>query len=686
MVEMDQFRQTFFEECDDCLAALEIQLMAFQAGRTDDDGIEEAFRAIHSVKGGAGAFGFTRIIAVSHEFETVLDRVRAREISLDPVLNAALLRAFDVLTDLIADERAGVESVEGQEATILAELMQFAGEDRAKRSGPEPEADDRPAPNRANEAPGSVEPRCYRIDFRPSRTMLERGNEPLLLFRELKTLGKLCVEADLSDLPSLADMDPIASYLGWTLHLETDSNREDIDEIFEFVEGDCVLEICDVEPESDRTDEAGSNALNANTVVGEPAKLQKTGARRSSVGYSSVRVDLERIDRMVDMVGEIVIAQAAILQQVDETLNETHPQLVESLQQFVRHTQNLQDGVMAIRAQPVKSIFDRMPRLVRELSQRTGKPVHLEIAGEDTEIDKTVVEKLADPLNHMIRNAIDHGIEAPEKRLAVGKSETGALHLSARQRGNQIVIELTDDGRGLDRRKIKKRALERGLISPDADLNEQETDNLIFIPGFSTADTVSDLSGRGVGMDVVNENIRRLGGRVAIRSEEGRGSKITLILPLTLAVMDGMVVRIGPTRFVVPLTSIIESLALDEKAIAHLPGHGDVLRFRNGYLRVYDLRKLFGFATCVEGRTPLLMVVETDHGEAIGLRVDEIIGQQQVVVKKIDDSVSASACVAGGSIMGNGEVALILDTGGLYALEAARWTNDGPTKPENAAA
>ena len=683
MVDMNQFRQTFFDECYDCLAALEVQLVEFQVGRAADESVEDAFRAIHSIKGGAGAFGFSRIIAVAHAFETVLDRIRNREIDLTPVLNAALLRAFDVLTDLVVDERAGLESTIDQEAAVLEELARFADGDRTDISGSTPETDPPSRSGTEGDAPETTGPRCYRIEFRPSPTMLERGNEPLLLFRELKTLGALRVEADLSGLPSLADMDPMESCLGWTLHLETDSDREAVDEIFEFVEGDCALEIRDVEPAGGGTD-VQTPMTRPKATIDEPSRPQKTDTQRPSADYSSVRVDLERVDRMVNMVGEIVIAQAAIMQQVDDALNESHPQLVESLQQFMRHTQNLQDSVMAIRAQPVKLIFGRMPRLVRELSRQTGKAVRLEITGEETEIDKTVIEKLADPLNHMIRNAIDHGIEMPEKRLAAGKPETGELRLSAQQRGSQIIIELTDDGRGLDRQAIRRKALERGLISPDADLSEQDIDNLIFRPGFSTVDTVSDISGRGVGMDVVHDNIRKLGGRVAIRSEDGKGSKITLVLPLTLAVMDGMVVRIGPTIFIVPLTSIIESLALDERAIAHLPGHGEVLRFRNAYLKVFDLRKLFGFAT-MEDRTPLLMVVETDHGEAIGLRVDEIIGQQQVVVKKIEDGVSASACVAGGSIMGNGEGALILDAGGLNSLEAARWTDERP-KPENAAA
>jgi two-component system chemotaxis sensor kinase CheA len=327
---------------------------------------------------------------------------------------------------------------------------------------------------------------------------------------------------------------------------------------------------------------------------------------------------------------------------------------------------------MAIRAQPVKSIFDRIPRLVRELAQQTGKKVRLITTGEETEIDKTVIEKLTDPLTHMIRNAVDHGVETPDQRIAAGKREEGTLRLNASQRGSHIVIELHDDGKGLNREGIRRKAIDRGLITADAQLSEQEIDNLIFKPGFSTVEAVSSISGRGVGMDVVNENIRKLGGRVIIRSTEGEGSTITLILPLTLAVMDGMVVRIGPTSFIIPLTSIIESLALRDRDTAFLPELGEVLRFRDQYLKIYDLHKLFGFKTLEANQLHLLMVIETDDGELIGLRVDEIVGQQQVVVKNLEDNIASTQCVAGGSIMGDGRVALILDISGLRDLEVAR--------------
>ena len=681
MVNFDQFRETFFEECDDCLAALEVQLMDFQAGRISDEGIEEAFRAIHSIKGGAGAFGFARIIAFSHEFETVLDRVRNQQISLNDELNATLLRAFDILTDLIADERSGEVSAQGLELAVLDELKQIAG---STVSGDDGSGETSESDAASSEPADTGGVRLYRIVFRPSPTMMQRGNEPLLLIRELGSLGTLHVETDLSALPALDDIDPMTSYLGWTLHLQADCGQEEVEEIFEFVEGDCELDIR-------RLDDSDAAAVEPVADAPEPGEKpedrstdQATKTRAGTGSFSSIRVDLERIDRMVNMVGEIVIAQAAILQQVDEPLNQSHPQLVESLQQFMRHTQNLRDSVMAIRAQPVKSIFDRMPRLVRELTQQTGKKVRLETVGEETEIDKTVIEKLSDPLTHMIRNAVDHGIEMPERRMAAGKTETGLLRLSAQQRGSHIVIDLSDDGRGLDREAIRAKAVERGLISADQQLGEQETDNLIFKPGFSTVEAVSDLSGRGVGMDVVNENIRKLGGRAAIRSQDGAGTTVTLILPLTLAVMEGMVVRIGPTCFIIPLTSIIESMALHDRTTSVLPNHGEVIQFRSEYLKVYDLRNLFGFGDRDEHQMPLLMVIETESGEAVGLRVDEIIGQQQVVVKKLEDDVSASVCVAGGSIMGNGEVALILDVTGLRELEAARWK--GPDGPDGAPA
>jgi len=678
MVDFDQFRQTFFEECDDCLGALETQLMEFQAANATREGIEEAFRAIHSIKGGAGAFGFQRIIAFSHEFEAVLDQVRDGRLKLSEDLNAAMLRAFDILTDLIAGEREGTDPATDFEAAALAELRRYAG--HQEQTGDPAPVPQRPAEKigmAAAASPAGTMPdggvRRYRILFRPSATMLQRSNEPILLIRELKQLGDLSIDADISALPALDSIDPATCYLGWSLELIAACKQDDVEEIFEFVDGDCDLEIFDCGPADIAPAENSTGSTQQSTAdEDQPPDTATSGkSRDGAAAFTSIRVDLERIDRMVNMVGEIVIAQAAILQQVDDPLNESHPQLVENLQQFLRHTQNLQDSVMAIRAQPVKSIFDRMPRLVRELSQQTGKKVRLVTGGEETEIDKTVIERLSDPLTHMIRNAVDHGIEMPDQRNAAGKPETGTLKLNASQRGSHIVIELSDDGKGLNRAGIRRKAVERGLITEDAQLSEQEIDNLIFRPGFSTADEVSSISGRGVGMDVVNENIRKLGGRVAIRSQEGAGSTVTLILPLTLAVMDGMVVRIGPTSFIIPLTSIIESLALHDRSTAFLPGHGEVLRFRDQYLKIYDLRELFDFEK-TDAQIDLLMVIETDSGEFIGLRVDEIVGQQQVVVKSLEDEFSASPCLAGGSIMGNGEVALILDATGLSELEAAR--------------
>lgn len=684
MVDFDQFRQTFFEECGDCLSALEAQLMSFQSGNAGQEGIEEAFRAIHSIKGGAGAFGFDRIIAFSHEFEALLDQVRDGRVALTEEITTAALRAFDILSDLIDAERDGIDPDPQFEINAMEELKRFLvvsdGADGGNGAAVPAPAVAEPAVQ-ADATTGLGGIRRYRILFRPSETMLQRGNEPILLIRELKRLGDLKVDVDASGLPALDKVEPTTCYLGWSLELVSEADRADIEEIFEFVEGDCDLEIFDAggagsAPESRVETEAPAPKPPAPQparpdAVEAPERSRET---REPSTFTSIRVDLERIDRMVNMVGEIVIAQAAILQQVDDPLSESHPELVENLQQFLRHTQNLQDSVMAIRAQPVKSIFDRMPRLVRELAQQTGKKVRLITSGEDTEIDKTVVEKLTDPLTHMIRNAVDHGIEMPENRAAMGKSEEGTLRLTASQRGSHIVIELTDDGKGLNREGIRRKAIERGLIASDAQLSEQEIDNLIFKPGFSTVDLVSNISGRGVGMDVVNENIRKLGGRVVIRSSEGEGSTITLILPLTLAVMDGMVVRIGPTSFIIPLTSIIESLALRKQDTTFLPQLGEVLRFRERYLKIYDLHKLFGFSDANDEALDLLMVIETDDGQLIGLRVDEIVGQQQVVVKNLEDNFSNMRCVAGGSIMGDGQVALILDVSGLRDLEGARRT------------
>jgi len=368
------------------------------------------------------------------------------------------------------------------------------------------------------------------------------------------------------------------------------------------------------------------------------------------------------------MVGEIVITQAMLNERIAANDAETGA-LAEGVEALAGHTRELQEAVMAIRAQPVKLVFARMNRLVHDVSAQLGKSIKLVLSGEDTEVDKTVVEQLADPLTHMMRNAMDHGLEGPEERAAAGKSRQGLIHLSAFQRGGRIVIEVADDGRGIDRARVRRKAEERGLIAPDAELSDAEVDNLIFAPGFSTAEIVSDISGRGVGMDVVRRNIQALGGRIVIQSQPGLGSRFTLSLPLTLAVLDGMIIGVGDETYVLPVTSIVETLRPARRDVERLVGQADVLRIREDYLPLIHLGRLFGVdAARADPCAGLVVIVEVDGGRRVGLVIDEMLGQQQVVVKSLERNYEAVDGLSGATILGDGRVALIVDAANVDAL------------------
>jgi len=555
--------------------------------------------------------------------------------------------------------------------------------------------------------------RAYRIRFEPHADLLRKANEPLLLIRELRGLGRAVVQVDLSNLPPLTEIDPEGAYFAWTIDLETEASLEAIQEVFEFVVDDCRL---DIQLLADgATPMAGEDApvpetegavvaaaapavpaaapardvvvSNTGTAVAAPgaanaarpasgAEAHPAGGNAGLGGMSaatSIRVDLDKVDRLVNMVGEIVITQAMLTQQMQGLQIDKYPELIMGLEQMAQHTRELQESVMAIRAQPVKTVFARLPRLVRELASSLGKEIKLVTVGENTEVDKTVIEQLSDPLTHMIRNAIDHGVEIPAERVAAGKPEEGTIMLSAEHRGGRIVIEIADDGAGINRARVRQKAIEQGLIGVEQPMSDEDIDNLIFHPGLSTAKEVSNISGRGVGMDVVKKNLQELGGRVHVQSSPGIGSRFSLSLPLTLAVLDGMIVTVGAERYVIPLTSIIESLRPRSQDVSSLVGQGDVLSVRGEYVRLVHLARIFDISDAISDPTKgLVVLVEVEGGEKIGLVVDELLGQQQIVVKTLETNYRQIDGIAAATILGDGRVALILDVGGLSEMLAAQ--------------
>ena len=749
MDDLAQFKQTFFAECEELLGDLEGHLMALQAGEGDNGTLNAVFRAIHSIKGGAGAFGFERLVAFAHIFETVLDLMRDGRLEPTPDSVLLVLHCADILSDLVKAAQNGTElppDHENEGRKSLIDLAATIGVDADPNAADAALAaldaqlaggglDAEPEPPVAAPVPSAPEPAApakapllkYLVKFAPRDALYQRANEPLILIRELRELGGFLARANADAIPPLDQIQPEGAYIKWEFDIETDRGEQAIRDVFEFVLDDCELEITCLNPpggaakpaaaEVEVEDEpepapqaaaptpAAAPAAAAATPRAEPAAAPKPAAAKAEAAGGaagggaagaggaaggetktarSIRVDLDRVDKLVNMVGELVITHAMIAQQTEHLHADQHPELANGLAELSHHIRDLQESVMAMRAQPVKSVFARLPRLVRELAQLTNKKIRLDMSGENTEIDKTVIEQLGDPLTHMIRNSCDHGIETPEDRTAVGKPPEGVIHVSADQRGGRIVIEISDDGRGINREKVMKKAIEKKLVAPDAVLSNEEIDNLIFLPGFSTADTVSNISGRGVGMDVVRQNIQSLGGRVHIQSRPGQGSSFILTLPLTLAVLDGMVLKVGVQSYILPLANIVESLRPEKDQINVVANQSELLRIRGEYVPLVYLHRIFKVPKGIDDPTKaLVIIVEMEDSSKMGLVVDEIIGQQQVVIKSLEENFDPIRGVGAATILGNGRVSLILDVAGIKHI--AEHEGQGRNPPRLAA-
>lgn len=668
--ELSQFRRTFFEECTELLADLEERLGALVAFSSDVESLNAIFRAVHSVKAGAGAFGYTVLVGFAHRFEALLDRLRDGKAELDERTLAVLVAAADVFSALVDLARQGETPDDDFGADVAEELG-------ALLDGAAPAATVARPAEAAPEAPKPAE-RTYRVAFRPNAELFRHASEPLYLIRELKTLGALTIDCDLSRLPPFEAFNVDDAYLGWTMTLRGSCTPAAIAEVFEFVDDECELtveEIAAVEATRDEPPFA-TTASAAPAATSTRPETQPTGdkptaskAAGKTGSISSIRVDLFRVDRLVNMVGELVIAQAMLAQQFTESRTHDDPTALQGFEHLAGLTRELQECVMAIRMQPVKSVFSRMPRLVRDVGHKTGKDVRLEMAGEQTEVDKTVIEELADPLTHMIRNAVDHGIEDAATRLAAGKPAEGTIRLSAQHAGSNILIHVEDDGAGLDRDRLFAKAIEKGIVPASAKLTGEEIDELIFAPGFSTAAAVTDVSGRGVGMDVVRRNVQALGGRVQVMSTPGKGTRFTLVIPLTLAVLDGMVVAVGWEKYILPLTSIVESFRPGRGQIRVVPGGSEVVSIRGEFVRLIHLARVFGVTEAVADPCQgLVVLIELANGGKLGIVVDELIGQQQVVIKSLQDNYDPVPGISGATILGNGRVALIVDIEELTRL------------------
>lgn len=687
----------FFEECEDLIVALTEGLLEMRDGDADDDTVNAVFRAVHSIKGAAGAFSLDELVGFAHKFETVLDEVRSHRLETDEGLLRTLQRAGDILADLVDNARDNIPANREVVDPVLEELQQLLGAETGEEAPEEEFVFE--AMSLGFDAP-EEDLSGYRVVFQPGTDFYSSGNDPYLLIVALKELGETTVTVDRSALPGEFNaFQWDQGYLTWTVVIKGPATDLPIHDVFQFVDDLCDLKITPLDADTEEPEVLG-NRIADDTVepAAEPAPLpepelavaaaapplppdepakpepakpepvaaqkkEESSDRPAKKPASTLRVDPDRVDRLINAVGELIINQSVISQRVEEANLPSSSDLMGDLDDYKLLAREIQEGVMAIRAQPVKPLFQRMLRIAREAADATKKDVELVTEGESTEVDKTVVERLADPLTHMIRNAIDHGIETPEKRIAAGKTQSGTLRLSANQRSGSIVIEIADDGAGLNRPRIRDIAIEKGLVAADAVMTDQEIDHLLFAPGFSTAAEVTNLSGRGVGMDVVKTAITALGGRIAITSVPGNGTTFSITLPLTLAVMDGMIITVAGQTMVVPISNILETVRPKEEDLSQLGLNSQLLRIRGEYVPIIDLAERLGHAsdktTALEDR--VLLLIQTEAIAQCALAVDDIFDQRQVVVKSMQGNYGEIDGVSGATILGDGKIALIID-------------------------
>ncbi len=688
-IDLQQFHQTFFDESFEGLDVMEDGLLGLEVGAADEDVVNSIFRAAHSIKGGSGTFGFTDISSFTHVLETLLDQMRdgTRDVTQEAV--DCLLLSVDCLREMLTATSEGVDVDKAQVAEIQNKLEALLGDE--KSTGQKEGSGSATSYADENATQG------WSIRFAPHVGILTTGNDPVRMFRVLADLGELSIEADLSKIPEIEDFIVEECHISWQITLRGNASKEDIEEVFEWVEDDCDLELLPLKPSDQQTLATSNSATNSK----EPAETEKADAdnidrrkgdrragsdrrqggdrratKHSGPESASIRVSIDKVDDIINLVGELVITQSMLGQVGAELEGDDHAygdvarleRLREGLGQLERNTRELQESVMRVRMLPISFVFSRFPRMVHDLSSKMDKQIELVISGEHTELDKTIMEKIGDPLVHLVRNSIDHGIETPEERVAAGKSETGTVSLNAYHQGGNIVVEIKDDGKGLDKDKILAKARERGLLQENESLPDDKVFDLIFQPGFSTAAVVSDVSGRGVGMDVVRRNIRDLGGSVEIQSEQGTGTTMLIRLPLTLAILDGQLVSVGQQTYVVPLTSIIESLQIRSKQIKTVAGQSQVYLLRDEYIPIIRVCDAFDIPSSTIDLDGGLMVVVEGGGQKAGLVVDDLLAQQQVVIKSLETNFKRVDGLSGATILGDGTVAMILDVGGLISF------------------
>ncbi len=689
MSEASQFRDAFRQEAEELLTTIEECILDIESNPQDSDAVNRLFRAMHTIKGSGAMFGFDDISSFTHHIETTLDRVREGQVSVCQNLIDLILAGRDQIKAMLDDP----DSCDlNENARIIAELQTLLPD------GTPASASKRSAPATAATANKQIE-KTYRIHFEPDSSLFNSGMDPLVLLEELRDLGETHMVLFTDRIPCLDEIHAEQCYLAWDIILRTNRGIDTIRDVFIFVEGDSKIDIREIEEVSfanadepsprlgeillDRSEvpcESLEKALRQQKRLGEllvdsksvsqekikSALLEQDAInkKKADLKSESVRVPSDKLDRLINLVGELVITQAQ-LSEISSMLSRT--ELANPVEEIERLTAELRDSVLNIRMMPIGTQFNRFRRLVRDLSKELEKEIDLVTEGADTEMDKTVIEKLADPLVHLIRNSLDHGIETPEVREAQGKNRRGVIRLAAAHKGASVIITIEDDGKGLNPETIRAKAVEKGLIANEAELSEKETFQLIMLPGFSTAAAVTSVSGRGVGMDVVKREIEALRGSVEIFSQPGAGTRIQLSLPLTLAIIDGLLVDVGGERYVIPVSTVEECMELQESCNA-MSARRNVLQVRGELVPYVRLRDIFG----IPGGPPAIeeTVIVNLCDSRLGIVVDRIIGDHQTVIKSLSKVYEDVSEISGATIMGDGSVALILDITGI--IETAR--------------
>jgi len=671
-VDLSQFHQVFFEESFEGLDVMESELLDMDPADVDDETVNNIFRAAHSIKGGAGTFGFMPVSEFTHVLETLLDEIRSGKRSMEPRYVDLFLQSVDCLRGMLSDMQDGNDPETERPAELRKEFEVILGMEQESAASENTDAD------------SDEKDHGWLIDVHPHTDLLMTGNEPFRMFRELRELvgeDSFDVTADIDNVPELSSLTPEECIINWQIKVTTSVPLDDIKAIFEWVEDECDLTYSPLTGDADTTvdnsttpdqkapEEQEQQSQETPEIVAEKAPViaeaQKAAkpakAPKKAAESSSIRVSIDKVDSLINMVGELVITQSMLGQLGQDFDLSRLAKLQEGLSQLEQNTRELQESVMKIRMMPISFAFSRFPRLVRDLGGQLGKKVILETIGEQTELDKTVMEKINDPLVHLVRNSMDHGLETTEQRIAAGKSEEGTITLNAYHQGGNIVIEVADDGAGLNEDRILTKAIEKGLVPENNSLTPEEIHNLIFLPGFSTAEAVSDISGRGVGMDVVRRNIQALNGSIEVKSQRNVGSTFIIRLPLTLAILDGQLVKVCEETYIFPLVSIVESIQIHRSSLNHVTGSQYVMQLRDEYIPIVRLDQIFGLRDDKDVVDEMMLVVVEGDNEKIGIVVDDLLGQQQVVIKSLEQNYQKVSGISGATILGDGTVALIID-------------------------